>query len=411
MDVFQKCVDFKRVELAKTTGWYPYYQVLQSGGDHEAIINNVETIMIGSLNYLGLAQDPRVKEAAIQAIEEYGSGSSGSRLLNGTLEVHERLEHRLARFFRKPACQLFSTGFDANQAIIASIIGRHDVIVIDRLDHASIIDGCRLSFGKTIKFDHNDMNDLERILSSLIKPSNALIVVDGVFSMGGDLANLPEIVRLKKKYGCRLMVDDAHGVGTLGINGRGTAEHFGVEEDVDLIMGSLSKAVGSIGGFVVGPEPVINFIRHHARPLIFTVSAPPSAMASALAALDIIESEPWRRNRLWDISTRMRSAFHEMGLNTGPSQSHIIPLVIEDEMTTLMFWRRLLDNGIYANPVVSPAVPPGKSLIRTSYMSTHTEDELDRVVKAVRILVKRMGLAPMSELQEAPELAMSSASL
>lgn len=410
MDVFQKCIDYKRVELAKANGWYPYYQVMQSGGDHEAIINNVKNIMIGSLNYLGLAQDPRVKEAAIQAIEEYGTGSSGSRLLNGTLDVHEQLELRLARFLRRPACQLFSTGFDANQAIIASIIGKDDVVVIDRLDHASIIDGCRLSFGKTMKFDHNDMNDLERILSSLSKPSKALIIVDGVFSMGGDLANLPEIVRLKKKYGCRLMVDDAHGIGTLGNNGRGTAEHFGVEDDVDLIMGSLSKAVGAIGGFVAGPEPVINYIRHHARPLIFTVSAPPSAIASALAALDIIESEPWRRTRLWDISARMRSEYRQMGLNIGSSQSHIIPLVIEEDLPTLMFWRRLLDHGIYTNAVLSPAVPPGKSLIRTSYMSTHTDEELDQVVRVVRMLVDKMGLAPISELQNASELVMSSAS-
>ena len=406
MDVFEKCFNCSRIERAKAGGYYPYYRKIQSGGDHQIVIDHTNMIMIGSLNYLGIAQDPRVKEAAIRAIERYGSSSSGSRLLNGTLDIHEELEYKMAKFMHKPACQVFTTGFDANQAIISSIIGRNDVIVIDRLDHASIIDGCRLSFGRTIKYDHNDMEDLEKVLASLKDPSCALIIVDGIFSMGGDMANLPEIVRLKNKYGCRLMVDDAHGIGTLGANGRGTAEHFGVEDDVDLIMGSFAKAVGSIGGFVVGPTPVVNHVRHHARALIFTVSSPPSVVAATLAALKIIDSEPWRRLRLWNISERMRNAYKTIGLNIGTSQSQVVPLIIGDDMTTAIFWHRLLDNHIYANTVVSPAVPPGKSLIRTSYMATHTDDELDRVIEVVSMLARDMGLVKQETRRDVREPAL-----
>lgn len=392
MDIFQKCYNFTRADEAKQAGWYPYFKAIQSGADTEVMVDGKKMIMIGSNNYLGLTQDPRVKEAAIKAVEKYGSGCTGSRFLNGTLDLHEELEAKLAEFMRKPACQVVSTGFQTNQAIISTIVGKDDVVVIDRGNHASIIDGCRLSFGRVIKYRHNDMQDLERVLASLPDPTNALIIVDGVFSMEGDIANLPEIVRLKKKYQTRLMVDDAHGIGVLGQHGRGTAEHFGLEDEVDLVMGTFSKSFASLGGFVVGEAPVISYIKHHARALIFSASPPPAAVATVLAALEIIKSEPQRRTRLWEITHQMRQGYQQLGFNTGPSQTPIIPLIIGDEMTTFNLWRRLFENGIFTNPVISPAVAPDGALIRTSYMATHTDEQMARVREVVGQVGKELGL-------------------
>ncbi|MCK4908794.1 MAG: pyridoxal phosphate-dependent aminotransferase family protein [Planctomycetes bacterium] len=347
---------------------------------------------MGSNNYLGLTQHPKVKEASIKAVEKYGSGCTGSRFLNGTLDIHEELESKLAHFMKKESCLVVSTGFQTNQAVISTVVGKDDVIIIDRSNHASIIDGCRLSFGRTLKYKHNDMADLERILSRLDNPSKALIIVDGVFSMEGNLANLPKIVKLKKKFGARLMVDDAHGIGVMGHNGRGTAEHFGVENETDIIMGTFSKSFASLGGFVVATESVINYIKHNARALMFSASPPPAAVATVLAALEIMGQEPERRDRLRAITKKMLTAFKAMGFDTGETQTPIIPIVTGELPTTFEFWKRLFSNGIFTNPVVAPAVPPNRSMIRTSYMATHQDKELNKVLEIFRKVGKEMGL-------------------
>lgn len=409
MDIFNKCYNYTRAKEAKAQGYYPYFKAIQSGADVEVTIDGKRMIMIGSNNYLGLTQDPRVKEAAIKAVAKYGSGCTGSRFLNGTLDIHEELEHKLAQFMRKPACLVFSTGFQTNQGVISVVVGKDDTVVIDRGDHASIVDGCRLSFGRTIKFKHNDMSDLERILKEMPDSNNTphqssppggeggvrgnvLVVVDGVFSMEGDIANLPEIVKLKRKYGFRIMVDDAHSIGVLGANGRGTAEHFSVEDEVDLVMGTFSKSFASLGGFIVGDEPVISYIKHHSRALIFSASMPPSAVATVLAALDILIKEPQRRERLWQITRRMQADYKKLGFNIGPTQTPIIPLILGDDMRTFGFWKALFNNGVFANPVVSPAVPPDGALIRTSYMATHTDTELDKVLEICKKVGKEIGI-------------------
>jgi 8-amino-7-oxononanoate synthase len=392
MEIFSKCYNYTRAKEAKAKGYYPYFKAIQSGADTEVLIDGRKMIMIGSNNYLGLTQHPAVKEASIQAIEKYGSGCTGSRFLNGTLDIHEELEKELASFMRKEAVLIFSTGFQTNQGVISTVVGKNDVAIIDRGNHASIVDGCRLSFGKIIKYKHNDMADLKRVLSDLPNPSNALIIIDGVFSMEGDLANLTEIVKLKKKYKARLMVDDAHGIGVMGTNGRGTAEHFHVEKDVDLIMGTFSKSFASLGGFIAGEEAVISYIKHHARALIFSASMPPSAVATVLAALKIMKSEPQRRERLWQITRRMHNEYRRLGFNIGPTQTPIIPLILGNDMVTFGFWRKLFDKGVFANPVISPAVPPDGSLIRTSYMATHTDNELNKVLEICRTVGKEMSL-------------------
>jgi 8-amino-7-oxononanoate synthase len=348
-------------------------------------------IMIGSNNYLGLSTHPKVKEAACLAIERYGTGCGGSRFLNGTHDLHAQLEQKLARFKGREAALLFSTGFQTNLGILAALGGKEDVLIADRWDHASIVDGCRLSFGQTFRFRHNDMSDLERVLAQA-GDRGKLIVVDGVFSMEGDIANLPEIVRLTRKYGARVMVDDAHATGILGKSGRGTAEHFGLEEEVDLVMGTCSKALASVGGFVTGRAEVIRYIQHHARPLIFSASLPPSCVASINAALDIIEAEPERRARLWQHGERMRRELSAMGFDTGLSETPLVPVILRDEQLTFQFWKFLWEEAIFSNPAVPPAVPEGRALIRTSYMATHTSAHLDRVLEAFYKVGKRLGV-------------------
>jgi 8-amino-7-oxononanoate synthase len=392
MDIFSKCYNYTKAKEAKEQGYYPYFKAIQSGADTEVFIDSRKMIMIGSNNYLGLTQDPRVKESAIKAIEKYGSGCTGSRFLNGTLDIHEELERELGSFIRKEAALIFSTGFQTNQGVISTIVGKDDVAIIDRANHASIVDGCRLAFGRTIKYKHNDIIDLERILTELPDPSSALIIVDGVFSMEGDLANLPEIVKLKKKYKCRLMVDDAHGIGVMGKNGSGTAEYFQVEDDVDLIMGTFSKSFASLGGFIAGEESVISYIKHHARALIFSASMPPSAVATVLTALKILKTEPQRRKRLWQITHKMHQEYRKRGFNIGPTQTPIVPLIFGDDMLTFGFWRKLFERGVFTNPIISPAVPPDGSLIRTSYMATHTDKELNKVLEICSDVSKEMGL-------------------
>ncbi len=371
-------------------GFYPYFRVVESEQDPEVIVEGKKMIMLGSNNYLGLTSHPKVKAAAIEAIKKYGSGCAGSRFLNGTLDIHVKLEEKLAAFFRKEGALTFSTGYQTNLGIISSIAGKDDVVVIDKLDHASIIDACRLSFAEVKKFKHNDMGSLDFVLKEC-GDRGKLVVVDGVYSMEGDIAPLPDIIKICKKYGARLMVDDAHGIGVLGKTGRGTAEHFGVEKDVDIIMGTYSKSMASIGGFVAAGEDVIHYMKHTSRPLIFSASPPPASVASVIAALDIIDQEPERRERLWHNTRKMMTAFKKMGFDTGVSETPIIPLLMGEMERAFMMWKILGEEGVFVNPVVPPATQPGRCLIRTSYMATHTDEMLDRVLDILERADKKLG--------------------
>jgi 8-amino-7-oxononanoate synthase len=393
MDLFEKCAfTVERVKKAQELGIYPYFTPIESAQGHRVKIDGKEFIMIGSNGYLGLTADPRMKEAAIKAVEKYGSTCSGSRFLNGTLDIHVKLEKDLAEFYEKDGAIIFSTGFQTNLGIISALGGKDDLLIIDRQDHASIIDGCRLSFADVKKYRHNDMEDLERILKTLPEDRGKLIIVDGVFSMEGDLANLPEIVRLKEKYKCRLLVDDAHGVGVHGEKGQGTCEHFGVLDRVDLLMGTFSKAFASLGGFVVGDKDVITHIKHRARALIFSASMIPASVASAQMALNIIKTEPERRKRLWVVARRMLKGFRDIGLDTGDSETPVIPIIIGEDEHCFAFWKGLIACGIFANPVISPATPPGRALIRTSYMSTHTDEDIEIILEAFAHCAEEFGL-------------------
>ncbi len=394
MNLFDKCYQFTRADEAMAMDMYPYFTPIEAVSGNRVMVNGREMIMVGSNNYLGLIDHPKVKQAAQAAIDRYGVATCGSRFLNGTLDLHVELENRLARFLNKEAALTFSTGFQTNLGIISTLVDKGDIIIADRMVHASIIDACRLSYGTVYKYKHNDMNDLERILASCPANSGKLIVVDGVFSMEGDMANLPEIVPLAKKYGARLMVDDAHGIGVLGANGRGTAEHFGVEEDVDIIMGTFSKSFASLGGFVAGEKKVIQYIKHHARSLIFSASITPASVATVLATLDIIENEPERRHRLWAITEKMRQSFHKMGFNTGESQTQIIPIIVGEDEVAFMFWKLLREDGIFTTPTIYPAVPKGRSLIRTSYSATHRDEDLEAVLASFKKCGQIIGLIP-----------------
>jgi 8-amino-7-oxononanoate synthase len=384
MDIFEKCqkVNDTTANLRRT-GYYFYFRKLESPQDAEVVVNGKRVIMIGSNNYLGLTNHPRVKEAAIRAIEKYGSGCAGSRFLNGTLEIHEELEEKLARFFRKEAGLVFATGYQTNLGAISALVGRNDVAIIDKYDHASIIDGCRLSFGHVKKYRHNDMEDLERTLEAT-KGKGQLIIVDGVFSMEGDICDLPSIIKIAKTYGARVMVDDAHGVGVLGAGGRGTAEHFALENEVDIIMGTYSKSLAAIGGFVAGSYKAINYIKHVGRSMIFSASLPPALVASVSTALDIIEEQPQLRTQLWKNTHKMLKGYKELGYDTGTSETPIVPIIIKDNMKTYEMCKLLFENGVFVNPVVNPAVPLGRELLRTSYMATHTEQQLDHVLSAFK---------------------------
>lgn len=391
VDLFDKCHRFTKAKELIHASLYPYFRVIESAQDPEVVIDGKKMIMVGSNNYLGLTNHPQVKEAAINAVRKYGSGCAGSRFLNGTLDIHVRLEEKLARFIRKEAALVFSTGFQVNLGVISALAGKDDILIIDKMDHASIIDGCRLSYADVVKFRHNDMADLERILKEH-KSRKKLIVVDGVFSMEGDIVNLPDVVSLAQKYQARIMVDDAHGIGVLGKSGRGTAEHFGLEKEVDLIMGTYSKSLASIGGFIAGEEPVIHFIKHFARALIFSASPPPASVAAVDAALDIIDNEPDRLERLWVITRKMQDGFRSIGYETGPSETPIIPILVGDDLKAFTMAMMLQQEGIFVNVAVSPAVATGKALIRTSYMATHTDEQLDRVLAAFDKVGKALGI-------------------
>jgi len=390
MDLFDKCYGYTRAEEARQAGYYPYFIPLQDTEGTEVVVDGKRMIMIGSNNYLGLTTDPRVREAALEAIRRYGTSCTGSRFLNGNLAMHNELEQELADFVGKEAGLVFSTGMSVNLGVISSLVGRGEYVVTDRDDHASIVDGCKLSYGEMRRFRHNDIPHLGQTLESLEgKPT--LVVVDGVFSMGGDIAPLPDIVDTCQRYGARLMVDDAHSLGVLA-DGRGTAAHFGLTDQVDLVMGTFSKAFASLGGVIMGEARVIDYIKHNARSLIFSASMPPSNVAAVQAALRIIKAEPERVRRVLEIGDYMRQGFASLGFQTGNSQTPIIPILIGDDQKTFAFWRALFAEGIYVNPVVPPAVPPSASLLRTSYMSTHTDAQLDRVLETFGRVGKELGI-------------------
>jgi len=392
VSLFDKCYNFTRAEETMEMGYYPYFTPIQEVKGNKVKVDGKEMIMVGSNNYLGLLDHPDVMKAAQDAVDKYGVATCGSRFLNGTLDIHVEMEDRLAKFMNKEVALTFSTGFQTNLGTISTLVGRGDYVVTDRMDHASIIDACRLAYGEILKFKHNDMEDLERLLAKLDHKSNIMIVVDGVFSMEGDLANLPGIVELAKKYDAKVMVDDAHGIGVMGKHGRGTAEHFDVEDDVDLIMGTFSKSFAALGGFVAGDKKVISYIKHHARSLIFSASITPASVATVLATLEIIKNEPERREKLWAITKKMKAGFESMGFDTGFTETPIIPVMIGKDELGFMMWRLLREEGIFTNPVIYPAVPKGQSLIRTSYSATHSDEELDRVLATFEKCGRQLGL-------------------
>ena len=396
-DLFQRCYDYNEPQKVREMGIYPYFHPLQSPPGDEVVIDGKQVIMAGSNNYLGLVNDPRVKEAAANAALKFGSGCTGSRFLNGTLDLHLELEHRLAAFLKREAALVFSTGFQTNLGAISSLVGKGDAIIIDRQVHACIVDGARLSYGKVYRFAHNDMNDLQRVITNVRKNNSrggVLIAVDGVFSMEGDIVNLPRVIEIAQEHGARVLVDDAHAIGVLGETGAGTAEHFGLLDKIDLQMGTFSKSFASLGGVIAGEKDVIDYIKHKARTLIFSASIPPANAAAVLAALDIIESEPERREQLLKNGSRIRREFKNLGFNIGNTETPIVPIVIGGDMEAFVFWKALFDNGVFTNPVVSPAVPPGQAMIRTSYTATQTDAQLDRVVEVVARVGREKGLIP-----------------
>jgi 8-amino-7-oxononanoate synthase len=394
MDLFEKCRRFAsdpsmaesmgfptNPQRAKELGVYAFFIPLDHTEGTEVEIEGRRLIMLGSNNYLGLTMDPSVRNAAVEAIREYGTSCTGSRFLNGTLALHGELEDRIAAYLGKERALVFSTGFQTNLGVLSALVGRGDVVICDKEDHASVVDGCRLALGRMHRFQHNDPEDLKRVLAACDPNVGKLVVVDGVFSMGGDIAPLPDLIPVCKEHGARLLVDDAHGIGVIG-EGRGTAAHHGVLDDVDLIVGTFSKSFASIGGFVVGESAVIEWIQHLARSLIFSASLPAPNVAAALAALDVMEREPERVTRVNEIADRMRAGYRALGFNVGESETPIIPIFIGESMTTMKVWRGLFDAGVYVNVAIPPAVPPGKSLLRTSVMATHTNEQLDRALEA-----------------------------
>ena len=377
MDLFQKCNEFTAVKEAIAAGIYPYFHALESGQDTEVNMEGHRTIMIGSNNYLGLTSDPRVIEDARKALDKYGTGCSGSRFLNGTLDLHIELERQLAEFLHKEACLTFSTGFQTNLGIISAIAGRNDYIICDKDNHASIYDACRLSFATMVRYKHDDMEDLEKVLSEVPDNKGKLIVTDGIFSMGGEICQLPKIIELAKKYGARVMVDDAHALGVLGERGRGTAEHFGLENEVDIIMGTFSKSLASLGGYMAASEDVVSYVKHNSRPFIFSASIPPSNAAAALSALNILKAEPERVRNLNAIAEYMRVLLRKSNIPLKESKTPIIPVMTYEDVRTFIICREMLNEGVYVNPVISPGVPQGQSMIRTSYTATHTREQME----------------------------------
>jgi 8-amino-7-oxononanoate synthase len=391
-DLFSKCYAFTRDKEAIEAGFYPFFKAISRLDGPHVTVDGRDLIMVGSNNYLGLTTHPKVRQAAMEALREYGTSCSGSRFANGTIDLHEQLEATLARFVGKDAAQVFSTGFQTNQGVIAPLLSRSDTVIIDRLVHASIVEGVRLSFGKVRRFRHNDIESLRKNLEASADSQGILVVVDGVYSMEGDLAPLPEIVATAKEFNARIMVDDAHGLGVLGKTGRGTLEHFGVTDEVDLVMGTFSKSLASLGGFIAGDERVVSYIKHHSRALIFSAAMPPSAIATVQAALEVIETEPEIRERLWRNTNFLRENIVAAGFETGPTESPIVPMIVGDDFRALFFWKRLFDEGIFTNCVLAPGVPEGQQRIRMCLMATHTMEDLERVVEICTRVGKEVGI-------------------
>ncbi|MBW6516454.1 MAG: pyridoxal phosphate-dependent aminotransferase family protein [Candidatus Cloacimonetes bacterium] len=391
MGLFDKCYNFKDADCIRSLGYYPYFRIISTEQDTEVMVNGQKMLMMGSNSYLGLTNHPRVKQAAIEATKKYGSGCAGSRFLNGTLDIHITLEEELAKLVGKESSLVFATGYQANLGAISAIVGKNDYIITDKYDHASIIDGCRLSFGEMLRYSHNDMNSLEKVLQK-INGANALIVVDGIFSMEGDIADLPKIVELCQKYKVNLMVDEAHSIGVLHSTGAGAAMHFGCTDKSDIIMGTFSKSLASVGGFIAADQKIIDYLKHHARSLIFSASLPPASAASVLEALKIMKEEPERIEKLWDNTNFMMDSFHEMGFNTGDSSTPVIPLHVGEMMVAFKMWRRLAEEGVFVNPIVPPAVPPNSCLIRCSFMATHTKPQLEQALDKFKKIGKELGI-------------------
>ncbi|MCK6539134.1 MAG: aminotransferase class I/II-fold pyridoxal phosphate-dependent enzyme [Anaerolineales bacterium] len=391
MDIFEKCHNYTIAKEAMAGGYYPYFIPLTENEGSEATFRGHRLIMCGSNNYLGLTTHPKVRQAAMDAISRFGTSCTGSRFLNGTLELHEQLEHELAEWSGKEAALVFSTGMQTNLGVISALVTREDVVILDKQDHASIVDGAKLAWGETKRFRHNDMADLERALSKVPSGKGMLIVVDGLYSMEGDIAPLPGIIALCKKYGARLMVDDAHAMGVLG-GGHGTAAHFGVTQDTDLIMSTFSKSFASLGGFIAGDEPIVHYIKHHARALIFSASIPAPNAAAVLAALQVMREEPERIERVNANAAYVRRELRRLGFDIGASETPVVPIIIGDDMRTLFAWKVLFEAGVFVNPILAPAVPEGRQLLRTSYMATHTDEQLSRVLEIYERVGKQVGL-------------------
>ncbi|MHB0995590.1 MAG: aminotransferase class I/II-fold pyridoxal phosphate-dependent enzyme [Elusimicrobiales bacterium] len=390
-DIFEKCRNFTIARQLMESGIYPYFKELESEQAPEVTIKGKKFIMFGSNNYLGLANDPRMKQAAIDAIKKYGTGVAGSRFLNGNTALHMELERKLAAFKGREAALIYATGYQMNLGVVSALVGKGDFAIVDKLDHASILDGCRLSHGEIRRYKHNNPADLERVLKEIGPGHGKLVIVDGVFSMEGDIAPIPEISKVCRRHGARLMVDDAHATGVLGKHGHGTMEHFGLtKKDVDLVVGTCSKSFASVGGFVVGDEQIIHYIQHLSRAMIFSAALPPAPVASIIKAIEIIEDEPQRIKKLWDNSAYLMKRFKAMGLNTGETATPIIPVIIGDNEKTFMLWRMLYDAGLFTNPVVSPAVPPKRSLLRVVVTATHTKEQLDRALDIFETCAKKV---------------------
>ena len=399
-DVFTKCYEFNQHTKAQSLGLYPYFRTIEATMGNQVVCNGETKIMIGSNNYLGLAQDERVVEAAIAATRKYGSGCTGSRFLNGNIKLHEDLEEALAKFLKREAVLLFSTGFFANQGALSSLLENTDAILCDRENHASIIDGCKSSVAKTIPFKHNSADALRRRLKRLPETTGKFLVVDGVFSMSGDIVDLPAMQKVAKEYGCRVYVDEAHSLGVLGPKGEGTVHHFGLNSEVDLMMGTFSKSLGSMGGFLAGSKPVIEFLKHKARCFMFTASLAPAVTGGVLRALELMQEEPERIAKLWKNTYKMHEGFKSLGFNIGTTQTPVVPILIGSEIKALQFAQRLFEAGIFATPAVFPAVRYGEAIIRTSYMATHTTDELDYVLDTFARIGKELGVFDDSAYRE-----------
>ena len=392
-DIFEKCRNYKDAKIAMRMGIYGYFQPIESAQGPEVILGGKKYIMAGSNNYLGLANDPEMKKAALAAVEKYGTGVAGSRLLNGNTKLADNLEEKLAKFKRKQAGLLFATGYQMNLGVVSCLMKKGDYAIVDKLDHASILDGVKMSEGEMVRFKHNDMADLERVLAKIPEDAGKLIIVDGVFSMEGDICPLPDIVKIGKKYGARIMVDDAHATGIIGKTGRGTCEYFGLENgEVDLIVGTCSKTFATVGGFVVGDEDIIHYMRHNARSQIFSASMPPSCIASITKALELIENDTSRRDNLFRLTAKLKRGLEDLGYDLGTSTTPILPVHVGSNENCFKMWRALHEMGIFANPVISPAVPPGRALMRLTLMATHTDEHVQKIIDAFAVAGRAVGI-------------------